>query len=67
MQVPQPQNTLSHLLILSDIVPASLMENFIFLDIKIKEKKPPRVTAKAQLFTSNKHVKAYNNKIEKQG
>ena len=43
------------------------MENFIFLDINIKEKKPPRVTAKAQLFTSNKHVKAYNNKIEKQG
>ena len=55
----------SNLLVLSGIVPASLIESFIFPDINIKGKKRPRVNTKAHLITSNEHVQAYNNKIQK--
>ena len=58
-------SVLSNPLVLSGIVPESLMESFIFPDINIKRKKPPRVTTKASLITSDEHVKAYNNKFEK--
>ena len=58
-------SVLSNPLVLSGTVPASLIESFIFLDINIKGKKPPRFTTKALLITSDEHMKAYNNKIQK--
>ena len=54
----------SNLLVLSGIVPASLMESFIFPDINIKGKKPPRVNTKACLITTNEYMQDYNNKFK---
>ena len=64
MHVLKSQSSvLSNPLVLSSIVPASLIKSFIFSDINIKGKEPPRVTTKAHLITSSEHVKAYNNLI----
>ena len=58
-------SVLSNPLVLSGTVPASLIESFVFPDINVKGKKPPRVTTKEGLITSDEHVKAYNDKIQK--
>ena len=41
------------------------MESFIFPEINIEGKKPPRVNTKARLITSDEPVQAYNNKLKK--
>ena len=54
----------SNLLVLSGIVPASLMESFIKGKVNIKGKKPPRVNTKACLITTNEYMQDYNNKFK---
>ena len=54
----------SNPLVLPGIVPASLMESFIFPDINVKGKKTSRVNTRARLITSDEHVQAYNDKIQ---
>ena len=55
----------SNPLVLSGIVPASVMESFILPEFNIRGKKQPRVNTKARMITSDEHVEAYNEKLEK--
>ena len=55
----------SNPLVLSGIVPASVMESFILPEFNVRGKKQPRVNTKARMITSDEHVEAYNEKLEK--
>ena len=55
----------SNPLVLSGIVPASVMESFILPEFNVRGKEQPRVNTKAHMITSDEHVEAYNEKLEK--
>ena len=49
----------SNPLVLSGIVPASVMESLIFTEFNIRGKNPPRVNTKARMMTSDEHVEKH--------